>query len=529
MSDDRTDCIVIGSGPAGMACASALLSQGRTVQMLDAGVTIEAEKLEIVHAARDGGLLRPETAPWLQRPLVQARDGIPRKLLFGSDFPFQAAAEHLRLSTDGVGLEPTFAFGGFSTIWGAAVMPYVDRDIEDWPIRARDLGPHYEACARLLGFAAEEDDLAEEFPLYGEPPGQVAPSNQARALLTTMSRNRRSLAAAGVRFGRARVAIRPPGPEGGCVACGLCLHGCPDDNIFNTQQAIRDFEASGRFAYRPGVVIETVSEEGTVARASGYDLRSREPLSFEANRVFIASGAIATTGILLRSGNLYGSPVRLRDSQYFLAPLLTASAVPDVAEERLHTLAQVFLSMSDEKMSGGKSQFLQIYSYNWLLAEEVRRKLGALSILARPFLERLMLVQGYLHSDMSGGIDVVLDGRPGADRLRLSAVLNSTTKPTIKRVMRKLLALAPSMRAVPVAPLIRIAEPGRGFHSGGSFPMQAAPGDRQSDILGRPFGWKRVHAVDATVLPSIAATTITYTVMANAHRIGSAVVSLDAS
>jgi choline dehydrogenase-like flavoprotein len=29
-----------------------------------------------------------------------------------------------------------------------------------------------------------------------------------------------------------------------------------------------------------------------------------------------------------------------------------------------------------------------------------------------------------------------------------------------------------------------------------------------------------VHAVDATVLPSIPATTITLTVMANAHRIG---------
>ena len=40
------------------------------------------------------------------------------------------------------------------------------------------------------------------------------------------------------------------------------------------------------------------------------------------------------------------------------------------------------------------------------------------------------------------------------------------------------------------------------------------------DPLGRPQGWSRVHAVDASVLPSVPATTITFSVMANAHRIG---------
>jgi len=31
---------------------------------------------------------------------------------------------------------------------------------------------------------------------------------------------------------------------------------------------------------------------------------------------------------------------------------------------------------------------------------------------------------------------------------------------------------------------------------------------------------RRIHAIDSTILPSIPATTITYTVMANAYRIG---------
>jgi len=69
--------------------------------------------------------------------------------------------------------------------------------------------------------------------------------------------------------------------------------------------------------------------------------------------------------------------------------------------------------------------------------------------------------------------------------------------------------------------MIQMGKPGRGFHSGGSFPMSRQPKTGETDILGRPRGLQRVHAIDSTVLPSIPATAITYTVMANAYRIGS--------
>jgi hypothetical protein len=68
--------------------------------------------------------------------------------------------------------------------------------------------------------------------------------------------------------------------------------------------------------------------------------------------------------------------------------------------------------------------------------------------------------------------------------------------------------------------MVHVAEPGRSYHGGGTFPMREQPGPFESDTLGRPHGWKRVHAVDATILPGIPATTITLSVMANAHRIG---------
>ena len=41
---------VIGSGPAGVACAKALLAQGVPVAMLDAGLQLEPETAERIRA-----------------------------------------------------------------------------------------------------------------------------------------------------------------------------------------------------------------------------------------------------------------------------------------------------------------------------------------------------------------------------------------------------------------------------------------------------------------------------------------------
>jgi choline dehydrogenase-like flavoprotein len=73
---------------------------------------------------------------------------------------------------------------------------------------------------------------------------------------------------------------------------------------------------------------------------------------------------------------------------------------------------------------------------------------------------------------------------------------------------------------------MQFAEPGRSYHSGGTFPMRTRPGKFETDVLGQPTGLERVHLVDASVFPSIPATTITLTVMANAHRIASEAANL---
>ncbi len=67
--------------------------------------------------------------------------------------------------------------------------------------------------------------------------------------------------------------------------------------------------------------------------------------------------------------------------------------------------------------------------------------------------------------------------------------------------------------------MLKVEQPGKSFHFGGTFPMSVDPQPGQTDTLGRPAGLQRIHLVDSSCFPSIPATTITLSVMANAYRI----------
>jgi choline dehydrogenase-like flavoprotein len=527
--------IVIGSGPAGVACAKALLARGQVVRMLDTGIQLEAARAQVVRelAALAPAQWRPEQVALLKEGMASSAKGIPLKRVYGSDFPYREAERHVPAHYVGIGFRPSLALGGFSNVWGAAMLPYVDADLDGWPVRVGDLAAHYRAVLEFTGLAAGRDDLDKLLPLHLPEPGGLEASRQSKRLLGHLQRHRDWLGEQGVHFGHARAAVQSPRAGApGCVYCGLCMYGCPYGYIYNSADTVRAMQSDPRFTYQPATVVTRVGEQGTTVSVSGYEREGGAPFSMTGARVYLAAGVVPTTKILLQSRAQYDQPLTVGDSQYFLFPLLQLRGTPAVASEALYTLSQLFLEVRDPKIDR-HTVHLQVYSYNDLIGQAIRQSLGPLArpleSLARQLEQRMLIVQGYLHSAASAQIAMNLRrGQAGAaDYLEVQSQLNPQTRRTIQRVLRLFLRLSPRLGALPLAPLLQVAEPGRGFHSGGSFPMQDHPREFGSDRLGRPCGWQRIHAVDATVLPSVPATTITFSVMANAHRIGWEAATLD--
>jgi choline dehydrogenase-like flavoprotein len=526
-------CIVVGSGPAGVAAARALIAQGRRVLMLDAGLRLEPERELAVEAlaamppdAWDDAL----TAP-LKEGVEVTSGGIPLKRLYGSDYPFRGTDAAYAIEKDGVDVAPSFALGGLSTVWGAGMLPFHDADMRDWPVSAADLAPHYRAVLSFVPLAGARDALEAEFPLYTDRVADLRPSRQAERFFRDVVRHRPALERAGITVGQSRVAVdsasdprwgRPP-----CAYCGLCLYGCPYRLIYNAQSTVAELGREPGFTYRPDVIVERIEEAGGAVTVIGRERVGGAPVRATGDRVFLGAGILPTTTILLRSLGIFDRPVEIQDSTYFLLPMVRFRGVGGLEHERLHTLAQAFVVIRDRAICP-ESVGLSMYTYNDLTERALRASGGplgrTLGPLWRSLAARLLVFGGYLHSRHSPRLTLTLrrDGGGGREAIQLGAVPNPASKALVRRVGLKLLAHARAFRGMPLAPLVRFSAPGRGFHGGGSFPMSAAPGPGRSDTLGRPYGFARVHVVDASTFPSIPATTITLPVMANAHRIASA-------
>ena len=514
---------VIGSGPAGVACAKALLARGANVLLLDSGLGLEPERARIVRdcAETNPAAWSPGQLAALKAGMAADASGVPLKLVFGSDFPYRETTEMIPWRNHGTGLKPSLALGGLSNVWGAAMLPYRDTDIAGWPVNNAELAPHYRAVTAFTGLAAQRDDLEDIFPLHCDQPHALQSSRQANRLFGNLQQHRDELRGRGWHFGRARVAVRAAeSPKGiGCVHCGFCMYGCPYGCIYNSADTVRELRAEKNFTYQRDVIVTLLRETSEKVFITGHHRETRAPLAFEADRVYLAAGVIPTAQIVLRSQAACDQPLTLRDSQYFLAPLLLARRTRDVRSEALYTLSQLFIELNNPRISR-HSVHLQLYTYSDIIGEAVRKSLGPLKMFARQLEERMIIVQGYLHSDESPTIAMTLKRDGEKDFLQLDAQPNPETRRTVKKVLRELLAQTRRLGGVVVTPMLQLAEPGRSFHCGGSLPMRTAPGKFESDTLGRPHGWSRVHAVDASVLPSVPATTITFSVMANAHRIG---------
>lgn len=514
--------LIVGSGPAGVSAAKALLRQGRRVTMIDVGLELEPDRRALLDriASREVEAWDPIEVAALKGNMPHDARGIQVKLVFGSDYPYRSATESLGLSIPVGTFKPSFARGGLSTVWGASAMPYNAHDLERWPITEQDLAPHYRAVGEWMPIAAVTDDLAAEYPIGSDSLDPPLPTNQARALFDRMNRSKDRLRRSGIRFGHSRIALR----SRNCRRCGLCLYGCPYRLIYNASDTVAEMLPDPRFSYVPGVCVERLSERRGRVLVEGLDVSTRAHREFTGERCFLAAGILATARIVLESSASYYQELEIIDSQYTLLPLVAMRTTPDITTERLHTLCQLYLEVDDPRISQ-HNMHCQLYTYSDLFHKVFDSLLfglpARLPFVDRQVLSRLMVLLCYLHSDESSGLRIALsrpaNGKPGVLSVRFA--INPRTQPTVLALARKLLRHSGDLGFIPLVPLIKLEHPGRGYHSGGSFPMSHHPEGFQSDTLGRPLGWERIHLVDASVFPTIPAATITFTVMANANRI----------
>jgi choline dehydrogenase-like flavoprotein len=503
MSDLSADCVVIGSGPAGVSAAFPLVEAGRRVVMIDGGSDPEAQATSPWQRMLGAHLeaLRPDDglSPKLRTPEARNLLGAFRQRGHIDEQDFLAIG--------------ALARGGLSRIWGAFVCELDDDDLQGWPVTAEDLRASYRAVVARIGVAgSRDDDLAAFYgrsgPLLPPPP----PGPTAAALLHRYNTARPDPDFA---LGRARNALLTE-DRGERQACDLgfgCLLGCARGAIYDARQDVARLRQHGNFALADATAL------ALAPTADGWEVTATGGHHLRAPRLVVAAG---TLGSLRLVAPLVGPAPDLRvlNSPVMAVPLLVPGRLGRAAPAHGHALAQLGfrlagLAAPGDYVSGAIYEVTGLPPSSFAARMPLGRR--AATEIFRALAPAIAVATIYFPGRYSRNAVAL---RPSADgpRVHLRGGVAKGFDEVARAVRRRLARIWHKLGAITL-PGAAFATAGTDAHLGGVFPMGvAAPHgtDRHGELNAAPG----LHLVDGSVLPTIPSKFTTLTIMANADRIG---------
>ncbi len=524
-----TTALIIGSGAAAAGAALALSHrENLKITVIDIGLQLESDREQLIEA-----LASSSPDEWdeqtieliSKQPVASRNSSIPEKRIFGSDYPFRNVGQlgGLTAVNGATASLISSAYGGFSNVWGSQIMPFTTAAFESWPVNAATMRCHYEAILHQIPFAGEEDDLAARFPLMRPPAPLPSMSPRSLNVLAAYERYRSRLNDRGITIGKARLAFDAEK----CIRCGMCMTGCPYGLIYSAAQTFDALRRASRVTFYSGFLALKIIEEANQVAVITKEIATGRMRRFEADRVYVACGAIGTTRLVANSLGFFDVDLPMLESRQFILPLLSLRATEDPRNKRDFTLNQFNMIVAPDGGSVDIST-LHFYTFNSAFINGLPSILRTRSAewLQVQLLRRLTVAFGYLPSWNSSRLRIHIGSR--RDHLEFPDFNISSESPPsaqsrmLRAVLLRLIQSARILDLYPLIPMLRLSAAGKSYHWGGSFPHAT---DRSiifsSDRLGRVGSWERIHLVDASVFPTVPAMTFGLTVMANAHRIAS--------
>src|SRR5271156_3475059 len=223
-----TTALIIGSGPAAAGAALALTADpAQQITVVDLGATLEPDlgsSLARLAATSEDAWSRADVATIGRQPAYSGGGVLPQKRTYGSDFPFRDVGQLDGIIASGATNASVVsgAYGGFSNVWGAQVMPFSEATFDVWPVSLREMQPHYRTAMEEMTLAGDPDDLADLFPLPERARPLPPPAGRTVRVLDRYQAERALVRSHGITVGRARLAFRAES----CTRCGMCMTGC---------------------------------------------------------------------------------------------------------------------------------------------------------------------------------------------------------------------------------------------------------------------------------------------------------------
>ncbi len=526
------DVVVVGSGPSGVNAASALCDAGLDVVMVDYGNVDEVAEAIAPHA-----------------PFTELRRTDPdqHRYFLGDDFsgiPLGSVEEGTKIAplrryalrdvervmpvlSHSFATHESLARGGFGVTWGAGSLPFRDADFAGMPVDRADMEPHYNAVARRIGISGGHDDLVDVFGDCGALMAPLAVDTGAEQIVRRYHRARPRLRARGFHLGRARVAILSEdlGERSASRYHDMEYWADTDESVYRPQYTLRELRRRSNFSYEPRHLVQRFVEDGggveVVATGADGDGERR----FRAGAVVLSAGTLSTARIALRSLDRMGERVPILTNPYRYVPSVNLNMVGVEPRDARSSLAQ--LSAFHAPEGGYQTSTSSVFSYRSMLTS---RLIGEAPLAHREAIRimrtliPLFTIVTVFHEDRPGA-DKWCALRPGAgggpDRLEIGYGQSDEEIDRNRASSRAMLGCFRRLGVWPIKAFSRDA--GGSIHYAGTLPMTDEDRPLTVDADCRLRGTRSVYVADGSVFSPLPSLPLTFTIMANANRVGTRV------
>lgn len=514
---DSFECIIAGSGPAGVSAARRFDGGGCCI--LDGGersphAFAHSSLLEALAEGDSAGLLgsRWEMLANLANASTlhaKLRAGDARHVAGGEVFSVQDRGGNVLLKGRG-----SYGVGGMSETWGGQLFRYTGRDLAsvgDWPIDAEALQPYYSDLEEHIGISGVHDDMDDFLGPVGEllPPAPLVPA--AERLLKSYARAKARGERPGLTLGHSRLAVLTR--EFG----GRAPHEFGETEFFTTSQqglytATRTLEAllaRGRHTYLPGHRLISWNERPDFVEVTVRNEKEGTQRTLCAQHLLLGCGVIHTARLLLQHKGEPARKLPFLDHPPSLVPFFLPAMFGTPLPPRSFPV-QLVATLDAETRD-----MISIYYPGGLLwtdfLADMPLPFSTSSRILRPLLGGLLVAQLWEPSLPSPGNFLSLDEKGDV----YISYADYAAYPRLKPLLRAFRRLG----AYSLGRLASKSPPGWGFHYAATLPMRADPQNYETHTDGRLWDSRRVRVIDGSVLPSLPAKNHSFTIMANAARI----------
>jgi len=518
----KAQIIVIGSGPAGVSAAWPLVEAGIRVLMIDAGFS--ALSPPSIDRPDLMSMRKGDKNSWrdlLKSDLSGLRNasGTSPKLRCAADANFLQNYEELnRLETNNYSTFGALAVGGLSNVWGAAVPAFDNTDLEGFPFQAEELSESYSSVAKRIGISGEPNDEAVQgFKVLMQPGIPLAGFSSA-----FHKRYQENQGRVDFKMTRSRLAVlsQKLGDREACIEDGACMWGCTNGAVYNSAFDVEKLKKRPDFKLISGHLAESLERNNDGEYTLNVrDRKSSKVSTYTANTIVLAAGTLPSTRLVLALQKRFEEDIPFLTSpglaSVFCMPGMLGSPLP----EKMLGLSQLSFRI-------GVDDFARNDAFGLLfdaaampapdLISHMPFTLPAGIKLLRALLPALSIALVYLPGEYGRcRVKLSRDDEDAQSKLKITGGYATDIGTITDKLEKKLAQEFRHLGAFRLPGATQLYQPGAANHHAGTLPMGS-----ETNSFGEVVGFPGLYVVDGSVLSRLPAKNLTFTIMANADRIG---------